>query len=147
MVEFAKLANNLSQKFPRSNERAYFNFEHEESTGQPNWSVYKGKPWFHLPSYEWGYDQGSIGRKLTFDEWQESQAWQAFSAYESMRKQRIYDIDGFSWCNLHEGPGSGTYRKPVTDAYCNAKIAFLQIKWLFREFLPGVIMLMLYMAG
>ena len=77
--------------FLNSKDRAYFNFEHEESIGQPNWNLVKGKPWYLLQSYEWKYDEGSIGRKLTTDEWLESQAWQAFSAYESMKKQRILD--------------------------------------------------------
>ena len=101
------------QNFLESRERAYFNFEHEESIGQPNWSLAKGKPWYKLQSYEWSYDEGSIGRKLTADEWQESQAWQAFSAYEAMKKQRILDYDGFSWCCLHGGANSGTYKKTV----------------------------------
>lgn len=44
------------KNFLDSKERAYFNFEHEESIGQPNWSLIKGKPWYLLPSYEWTFD-------------------------------------------------------------------------------------------
>jgi hypothetical protein len=120
-----------------SPERAWFNFEHEESTGQPNWSLVKGKPWYHLPSYEWGYDDGSIGRKLTTDEWRESQAWQAFSAHESTKKQRLLDYDGFSWCCLHGGANSGTYWKPLTDESCRAKLAFYANRMVFQRVLAG----------
>ena len=74
------------QGFLDSKERAYFDFENMESIGQPNWELSKGKPWYHLHSYEWEYDEGSIGRKLQFDEWRESLAWQAFSAYEINKK-------------------------------------------------------------
>jgi len=120
-----------------SKERAYFNFEHEESIGQPNWTLVKGKPWYKLQSYEWGYDEGSIGRKLTVGEWQESQAWQAFSAYESMRKQRILDYDGFSWCCLHGGANTITYKKPIIDYLGYAKLAFYANKMAFQRVLAG----------
>ncbi|MBN1291970.1 MAG: glycosyl hydrolase family 2 [Candidatus Latescibacteria bacterium] len=123
--------------FLESRERAYFNFEHEESIGQPNWSLVKGKPWYKLQSYEWEYDEGSIGRKLTADEWQESQAWQAFSAYEAMKKQRILDYDGFSWCCLHGGANSGTYKKPLIDCYSHAKLAFYVNAMVFQRVLAG----------
>jgi hypothetical protein len=120
-----------------SPERAYFNFEHEESIGQPNWSLMKGKPWYKLQSYEWNYDEGSFGRNLQADEWLESQAWQAFSAWESMKKQRIVDFDGFSWCCLHGGPNMGTYKKPIIDCLGHAKLAFYANKMLFQKTVAG----------
>ncbi len=39
-----------------ANNKAYFNFEHEESIGQPNWELSKGKPQYLISSYEWDYD-------------------------------------------------------------------------------------------
>lgn len=121
------------QDFLESKERAYFNFEHEESTAQPNWSLVKGKPWYKLMSYEWDYDKGSIGRRLSYDEWLESQAWQAFSAWESMKKQRLVDYDGFSWCCLHGGPNMGTYKKPLIDCLGHVKLAFYTNKMIFQK--------------
>lgn len=112
------------KSFLESRERAYFNFEHEESIGMQNFELVRGKPWYQLPSYENIYDVGSIGRPLEFSEWRISQAWQAFSAWESMKWQRIHDIDGFSWCCLHGGPNSGTYRKPLIDAMGHAKLSY-----------------------
>ena len=117
--------------------RAYFNFEHEESIAQPNWNLVKGKPWYKMQSYEWKYDEGSIGRKLSADEWRESQAWQAFSAWESMKKQRMLDYDGFSWCCLHGGPNSVTYKKPIIDYHGHAKLAWYTNKMLFQRVVAG----------
>ena len=125
------------KSFLDSKERAYFNFEHEESMGQPNWNLVKGKPWYHLHSYEWEYDEGTIGRRLTLDEWEESQAWQAFSAWESMKKQRWLDYDGFSWCCLHGGANSGTYKKPIIDMTGHAKLAYWANKMIFQPTVAG----------
>ena len=126
-----------TKDFLDSPHRAYFNFEHEESIAQPNWSLAKGKPWYKLQSYEWDYDKGSIGRRLTADEWLQSQAWQAFSAYESMKKQRLLDYDGFSWCCLHGGPNNATYKKPVIDSLGHAKLAFYTNKMAFQNILAA----------
>jgi len=119
--------------FLESRERAWFNFEHEESIGQPNWRLCRGKPWYLLQSYEWDYDKGSIGRRLTTGEWLESQAWQAFSAWESMKKQIRFGVDGFSWCCLHGGPNCGTYKKPLVDALGHAKLAFYANRMAFQD--------------
>jgi hypothetical protein len=118
-------------------ERAFFNWEHEESIGQPNWDLCKGKAWSGLQSYEWRYDDGSIGRKLTTAEWRASQGWQAFSAYESMKKQRMFGVAGFSWCCIRGGANSGTYKKPLIDCLGNAKLAWYVHKLLYQRVLAG----------
>lgn len=125
------------KSFLDSRDRAYFNFEHQESIGQPNWNLVKGKPWYRLHSYEWGYDEGSIGRRLALDEWEESQAWQAFSAWEAMKKMRFLDYDGFSWCCLHGGANSVTYKKPLIDFMDHAKLAFWANKMVFQKTVAG----------
>jgi hypothetical protein len=125
------------QGFLDSRERAYFNFEHQESIAQPNWNLCRGKPWYNLQSYEWDYDKGSIGRRLKHSEWRESQAWQAFSAYEAIKKMRMLDYDGFSWCCLHGGANAVTYRKPVIDYMGHAKLAFHIHKAAFQPVLAG----------
>jgi len=123
--------------FIESKERAYFNFEHEESIGMQNFSLARGMPWYEMPSYENIYDVGSIGREFEFREWRASQAWQAFSAWESMKWQRIIDVDGFSWCCLHGGPNSGTYRKPLIDALGHAKLSFYANQMALQDILAG----------
>ena len=120
-----------------SKERAYFNFEHQESMAQPNWELLRGKPYYRMHSYEWGYDEGTIGRRLTLDEWKESQGWQAFSAWEAMKKMRWQGYDGFSWCSLHGGPNSGTYNKPIIDMHGHAKLAYWVNKMVFQQTIAG----------
>jgi hypothetical protein len=111
----------------------YFNFEHEESAGQPNWSLARKDPWYNLQSYEWPYEQGSIGRLLQFDEWRASQAFQAFSAWESMKVQTLAGVCGFSWCSLESGANMFTYQKPLVDPYYVPKLAFHANKMVFNR--------------
>ncbi|MDD3545879.1 MAG: glycosyl hydrolase family 2, partial [Kiritimatiellae bacterium] len=139
-ADWEKLRN-WPQGFTRdvlqNRERPFFNWEHEESMAQPNWELSKGKPWHLLHSYEHDYDSGSIGRKLDFGEWRASQGFQAFSAYESMKKQRLHGIDGFSWCCLHGGANSGTYKKPLIDSLGHAKLAWHVHKTVFQRVFAG----------
>ena len=123
--------------FLTSPDRAYFNFEQEETIGQMNWNLFKGSPVYKYHSYEWDYDEGSIGRLLTCDEWRESQAWQAFSAYECIRKMRWLDYDGLSWCCMWGGGNMGTYQKPLIDALGHKKLAFYAHKMGFQQQLAG----------
>lgn len=120
-----------------STDRAYFDYESEESIGQPNWSLHRGKPQFKIQSYEMYYDIYSIGRQLTTDEWRESQAWQAMSGYEAYRKKRWLDYDGQTWCNLRGGHNTATYQKPLIDYYGHAKLSFHSIKMVFQPVLAG----------
>ncbi len=120
-----------------SKERAYFDFESEESVAQPNWNLRKGKPSYQIKSYELEYDEGSIGRQLTVDEWEISQAWQAFSGFEAYKKKRWLDYDGMAWCPLHGGGNTATYQKPLIDYYGHAKLSFHTIKMAFQPTLAG----------
>ena len=117
--------------------RAWFNFEHEESAAQPNWNLSSGWPWHHVRSYEAAYEKGSIGQVLGFEEWRASQAWQAFSAYESMRKQIFHGVAGFSWCTIEGGANSGTYEKPLLDTLGHAKLAWQIHKLLSQSVFAG----------
>ncbi len=123
--------------FLNSPDRAFFNFEGEESIGQPNWDLVKGKPWYQLQTYEWKYDDGSIGRKLECDEWRASQGWQAFGSYESIKKQRMMDYDGFQWCCLDGGLFSANYHDPLLDYFYHAKLAYYAIGMVFQRTLAG----------
>lgn len=116
---------------------AFFDFENEESIGQPNWSLYKGKPMYKIYSYERDYDVGTIGRVLTFDEWEEHQAYQAFSAYEAYRKKRWLGYDGLNWCCLRGGPNTATYMKPLVGYYDRAKLAYHTVGMALQRVLAG----------
>jgi hypothetical protein len=97
----------------------------------------KGKPSYQIKSYELEYDEGSIGRQLTVDEWEISQAWQAFSGFEAYKKKRWLDYDGLAWCTLHGGGNTATYQKPLIDYYGHAKLSFHAIKMAFQPTLAG----------
>lgn len=115
----------------------YFNFEHEESAAQPNWELARKSPWYHVPSYEWKYEEGSIGRYLQFDEWRASQAFQAFAAWESMKIQTLAGVSGFSWCSLESGPNMFTYQKPLVDPFLVPKLAFHANTMAFQRIWAG----------
>lgn len=120
-----------------SETHAWFDFESEETTGQPNWNLTRGKPYHRMYSYEKNYDIGSIGRVLQFDEWQESQAWQALSAYETYRKKRWMGFDGMNWCPLRGGGNTATYMKPVVDYQNHAKLGYYALQMVFQPVLAG----------
>lgn len=116
-----------------SSNMAYFNFEHDEIIGQPCWKIHKGKPEYHIKSYEKDYDEGSIGRELDFDEWLTSQAWHALGAYETIKKNRWLDYDGLCWCNLRGGQNTVTYQKSLVDYYGQPKLAYYIHRMAFQD--------------
>lgn len=131
------LPNKWAESVLTANDKAYFNFEHEESAAQPNWELHRGKPWYNVQSYEWGYEEGSIGKKLDTSDWRASQAYQAFSAWESMKKQMLLGYDGFSWCTLEGGANMGTYQKPLIDNLGYPKLAFHVNRMVFQPTWAG----------
>jgi hypothetical protein len=137
MHTFRGMQRELRQEYLISETHAWFDFESEETIAQPNWNLSRGKPWHKMYSYEIGYDVGSIGRKLNFDEWQESQAWQALSAYEAYRKKRWLDFDGMSWCPLRGGGNTATYMKPLLDYDNYPKLGYYAVQMSFQPILAG----------
>ncbi len=120
-----------------SKTHAWFDFESEETIAQPNWNLTRGKPYHKMYSYEINYDVGSIGRKLRFDEWRESQAWQAISAYEAYRKKRWLGFDGMNWCPLRGGGNTATYMKPLLDYHNHPKLSYYAMQMVFQPVLAG----------
>ncbi len=115
----------------------YFNFEHEESIAQPNWELARKEPWYKIQSYEKNYDTGNIGRPLRDDEWRVGQAYQAFAAWESMKKQTLAGVSGFSWCSMESGPNMFTYQKPIVDPFRVPKLAFYANHMVFGRLWAG----------
>jgi len=135
--DFGWINTDFKKEYLESPTHAWFDFESEETIGQPNWDLLKGTPVYHLWSYEHGYDKASIGRLLDFDEWELSQAWQALSAIEAYRKKRLLDYDGMFWCTLDGGGNTGTYQKPLTDYLGHAKIAYHAVRMVFQPTFAG----------
>lgn len=124
-------------EYLNSKTHAWFDFESEETIGQANWNLTRGKPWHRMYSYEINYDVGSIGRKLDFEEWRESQAWHALSAYEAYRKKRWLGFDGMNWCPLRGGGNTATYMKPLLDYQNHPKLAYYAVQMVFQPVLAG----------
>ena len=124
-------------EYLNSEDKAWFDFESEESAGHPNQDLRRGKPYSGYRSYEVRYDDETIGRRLASAEWRESQAWQGFSAFEAYKKKRWLDYDGQIWCTLHGGGNSATYEKPLIDYLGHSKIAFHTVRMAFQEVLAG----------
>ena len=135
--EFGWTRGAFKKEYLESKTHAYFDFESEETIGQPNWDLLRGSPIWRLMSYEYTYDDKSIGRRLTCDEWEISQAWQALSAMEAYRKKRLLDYDGLFWCPLDGGGNTGTYQKPLTDYLGHAKIAYHALSMIFQPTFAG----------
>lgn len=131
------IPNSWAKSCLDAGELCYFNFEHEESAAQPNWELARKEPWYKVQSYEWSYEKGSIGRFLQDSEWRESQAYQAFSAWESMKRQTIEGVDGFSWCSLESGPNMFTYQKPLVDPFYVPKLAYHANRMVFQRMWAG----------
>src|SRR5690606_12438195 len=62
---------------------------------------------------------------------------QAFSAWESMKKQMLLGYDGFSWCSLRGGANSGTYQKPLIDNLRHPKLAYYINQMAFQRTWAG----------
>ncbi|MCD6288002.1 MAG: hypothetical protein J7M12_02695, partial [Candidatus Hydrogenedentes bacterium] len=80
------------------------------------------------------YDEGSIGRKLTADQWRESQAWQALAGYNAAKQARHHGMDSMGWCTFRGGGNSGTYMKPLVDFDDHAKLAFYTYKSTLQKY-------------
>jgi 23S rRNA C2498 (ribose-2'-O)-methylase RlmM len=94
-------------------------------------------PWYEVQSYEWDCEKGSIGRNLQCNEWRASQAFQAFSAWESMKMQTLAGVCGYSWCCTESGANMFAYQKPLVDPYYVPKLAFYANKMIFARMWAG----------
>lgn len=130
--EFRKQDWKWQEDLLQSPDRAYLVTEFAV-TGDPNWKLQEGHPWHHLESYEKPYEDGSIGRRLTVEEWRESQAFQGFAAFHAVKKMRILGVDGLFWCCLSEGANSVTYRKPPIDFFGHAKLGFYGLQMGYQD--------------
>ena len=135
--ELRKIPRPFAKLCLEAKDLCYFNFEHEESIGQPNWELAVKEPWYEVFSYEHEYEAASIGRLLDTGEWRASQAYQAFSAWESMKIQTLLGVSGFSWCSLESGPNMFTYQKPLVDPFRVPKLAYHANKMVFNRIWAG----------
>ncbi len=132
-----KIPNDWARQCLEGKDLCYFNFEHEESIGQPNWNLARKEPWYEVKSYEWDYSVGNIGRAFETSEWRASQAYQAFGAWESMKMQTLAGVSGYSWCTMESGANMVTYLKPLIDPFLVPKLAFYANRMAFQPLWAG----------
>lgn len=97
----------------------------------PNTAEARQNP--YIESYERPDEEGVFGRWFTQEEWRESQAYQAFCAFNAVKTMRLLGIDGMLWCCLMSGANNGSYLKPPIDFYGYKKLGFYALKDAYRS--------------
>ena len=87
-------------------------------------------------SYERWSEEYTIGHTFDRSEWRISQGQQGFTAYHAVKKMRLLDVDGMTWCCLSGGANHGSYLKPPIDFYGYAKLGFYALKEGYQKLLP-----------
>jgi hypothetical protein len=116
-------------------DRAYIIAETHTVVGHPNWELARGKPWTDVEFYEQNMEERVVGRSFEKDEWGQSQALQALSAYEQLKTFRLVGFDGYSWCCLNGGANTATYKKPLIDYMGHAKLSWYAVRMVSQSVL------------
>jgi hypothetical protein len=90
-----------------------------------------------FPAPKESYEKGSIGRKLSADEWRASQAWQSLAGYNMAKVARFRGMNSMVWCTLRGGGNSVTYMKPLIDFDDHAKLAFYGFRQALQSVFPA----------
>jgi hypothetical protein len=90
-----------------------------------------------FPAPKESYEEGSIGRKLSADEWRASQAWQSLAGYNMAKVARLRGMNSMVWCTLRGGGNSVTYMKPLIDFDDHAKLAFYGFRQALQSVFPA----------
>lgn len=125
--------DSLRVNYLNSDQQIYLNFDSESIAGQENLFTVRGTPYRYSETYESPYPNLAIGVELLFEEWELSQAWQAFSTYETLRKKRWLNYDGIFAAALWNGGDPTT----LLDARGFKKIAFYTGQMAFQDALAG----------
>ena len=104
-------------------------------TALPNPTTAEAQKTPYPESYERFSEAINIGHTFAPDEWRESQAYQGFTAFNAIKKMRLLDVDGMTWCCLSGGANHGAYMKPPIDFYGYAKLGFYGIREGYQELL------------
>ncbi|MEM0991566.1 MAG: hypothetical protein AAGI49_00955 [Bacteroidota bacterium] len=123
----------LRQNYLNSQRHAYLDVGGESLAGQDNPLAVRGIPYRYSESYESPYTSAAIGDTIAFEDWQKSQAWQAFANYESLRKKRWLGYDGILAAKLWNGSDPTA----LLDAKGHAKLAFYTTAMGFQSALAG----------
>ncbi len=113
--------------------RVYIDFNSEAIAGQENPITVRATPYRYSDSYQSPFPAAAIGQEITFEDWQLSQAYQAFTLSEAFRKKRWLGYDGLIYNQLSNG-GDPT---ALLDARGYAKLAYHAVQTTFQNTLAG----------
>ena len=102
-------------------------------TGLPNPTTKEANENEYVESYERPDENGGFGRWFLQEEWRESQAIQAFCAYNASKDMRLQGFDGLTWCCLSSGANNGSYMKPPIDFYGYKKLGFYALRDAYQD--------------
>lgn len=123
----------LRMNYLTSKKRAYFDFEGEATTGRTNPMFIKGSLYYPSEFFKDRSSALAIGAELNEDQWEASQAWQAFSTYEALRKKRWLGYDGL----LVPAVWNGGDPAALVDGAGYAKLAYYTTQMGFQQVLAG----------
>jgi len=130
---FSEQTDTLRFNYLRSPQRAYFDFEGETVTGRANPYFIKGSLYYPSQFFQDATTTFAIGKELEEEQWAESQAWQAFSLYEALRKKRWLGYDGLYLSAIWNGGDPAA----VVDGAGYAKMAYYTARMAFQKVLAG----------
>ena len=87
----------------------------------------------YVESYERPNELVILNRFFEQSEWRESQAYQAYCAFNAVKHMRNLGVDGMAWCCLMSGANNGSYLKPVIDFYGYKKLGYYALRDAYRE--------------
>ncbi len=102
-------------------------------TGRQNPNTPESQLFINKDSYEFMYEESSLGYVFSDEEWELSQAFQALCTGVTIRQLYKIGVDGMIWCCLQGGANNGSYLKPILDFYGYKKQAFYVMQELFQE--------------
>ncbi len=125
--------DSLRQKYLDSDDQIYINYDSESLAGQENPYTVRGVPSRYSETYASPYPSLGIGKELPYEAWKVSQAWQAMSSYEALRKKRWLNYDGIFAAKLWNGGDPTT----LLDAKGYKKLHFYMTQMAFQDALAG----------
>lgn len=105
-------------------------------TGLQNHTTPEAMEKNYSESYERWSEEYTVGHTFDRAEWRASQGHQGFTAFHAVKKMRMLDADGMTWCCLTGGANHSAYLKPPIDFYGYAKLGFYSLKEGYQKLLP-----------
>ncbi len=116
-----------------SKEHSYIDFKAEAIEGQENPITVRSTSHRYSEAMQSPFVAQAIGQPLSFEQWELSQSYQAFSLAEALRKKRWLAYDGLIYNQLSNGADPTS----LLDARGYIKLAYYAAKTAFQPTLAG----------